>query len=180
MRPPSVDHRRHVRRGRRTRSGAEEEEEVRPHLDRAAGGQATGMAAWGLLLLPVVATICLALDEAEQRPLPIELGITESIVMTDRDELYVSPSVQYFRLPDQRRFTFRVETAYGFTDRLQLVMQVPYVVTEPDDAHATSGLGDVAVESRYALVNYRDHPFGLDVGLGLTLPTGDRRRDLGD
>ena len=101
MRPPSVDHRRHVRRGRRTRSGAEEEEEVRPHLDRAAGGQATGMAAWGFLLLPVVATICLASDEAEQRPLPIELGITESIVMTDRDELYVSPSVQYFRLPDQ-------------------------------------------------------------------------------
>jgi len=138
------------------------------------------MAAWGLLLLPVVATICLASDEAEQRPLPIELAITASIVMTDRDELYVSPSVQYFRLPDQRRFTFPVEAAYGFTDRLQLVLQVPYVVTDPDDAHATSGLGDVAVESRYALVNYRDHPFGLDVGLGLKLPTGDRRRDLGD
>src|SRR5262249_4100809 len=39
---------------------------------------------------------------------------------------------------------------------------------------------DVSVTTRYGVLNYREQPFGLDVGLGLQVPTGDRRRDLGE
>jgi outer membrane putative beta-barrel porin/alpha-amylase len=63
---------------------------------------------------------------------------------------------------------------------LQVVTQVSYALVDPDSARATSGLGDAAIETRYAVMNYREHRFGLDVGLGLELPTGDRRRELGD
>jgi len=133
-----------------------------------------------LRLLPFLAGISTASRAAEQPPLPIELPVTDSIVMTDRDELYVSPTEQYFRLPDQKRLMVPVELAYGFTDRLQLVTRVPYALVDPDAGQTTSGIGDVAVATRYSVVDYREHPFGLDVGLGLELPTGDRRRDLGD
>jgi len=117
---------------------------------------------------------------AEQPPLPIELPVTESIVMTDQDELYVSPTTQYFRLPDEKRLMVPVEVAYGITDRLQILTQLPYVLVDPEGGRTTSGIGDASVGTRYAVVDYREHPFGLDVGVGLELPTGDRRRDLGD
>ena len=104
----------------------------------------------------------------------------DSIVMTDRDELYISPTVQYFRLPDQKRLTILSELAYGLTDRLQVTTQVPYPFVTPDGGHTTSGIGDLAVGARYAVLNYRERPVGLDLGLGLQAPTGDRRRDLGD
>ena len=121
----------------------------------------------------------MASQAAEQPPLPIELPVTESIVMTDRDELYVSPTIQFFRLPGEKRLMIPAELAYGFTDRLQLVTEVPYALVNPDAGHVTSGIGDVSVATRYSVVDYRERPFGLDVGVGLQLPTGDRRRDLG-
>jgi len=37
--------------------------------------------------------------------------------MTDADESYVSASLQYFRLPDQRRWNVVADAAYGLTDR---------------------------------------------------------------
>ena len=117
---------------------------------------------------------------AQQPPLPDEFAVTDSIVMTERDELYVSPQIQYFRLPDQKRLTFSSEFAYGFTDRAELTTQFPYAFVTPDGGRTTSGIGDVAVTARYGLLNSRERPFGLDVGLGLKLPTGDDRRDLGE
>jgi hypothetical protein len=114
-------------------------------------------------------------------PLPDELAITDSIVMTDRDELYVAPAIQFFRLPDQKRLTVGSEFAYGLTDRLQLDAQVPYVFVDPDTRdHAANGIGDLSVGARFALLDYRERPFGLDLGVGLELPTGDQSNDLGE
>jgi hypothetical protein len=131
-------------------------------------------------LLALLAGPSMLSRAAEQPPLPDELAVTDSIVMTERDELYVSPAIQYFRLPDQKRLTFSSELAYGFTDRVQLTTEVPYAFVTPNGRRTTSGIGDVAVTARYGALNYRERPFGLDVGLGLQLPTGDRRRDLGE
>ena len=122
----------------------------------------------------------MASHATDQPPLPIEFAVTDSIVMTDRDELYVSPAIQYFRLPDQRRLTLGADVAYGLTDRLQVATEIPYAFVHPDAGRAASGIGDVAVGARYAVLDYRERPFGLDAGLGLELPTGDRRHDLGD
>jgi hypothetical protein len=138
----------------------------------------------GLALIPLLVTLSLvsqAEEEAEEEtiPLPNELAVADSIVMTDRDELYVAPAMQFFRLPDEKRSTLGSEFAYGLSDRLQVAVQVPYSFVDRDDGHSDSGIGDVSLETRYAVVNYREHPFGLDVGFGLGLPTGDGRRDDG-
>ena len=117
---------------------------------------------------------------AEQPPLPDELAITDSIVMTEQDELYAAPAIQFFRLPDEKRLTVGSEFAYGLTDRLQVSTAVPYVFLDPDHEHTVNGIGDVSVGTRYAVVDYREHPFGLDVGFGLDLPTGSDRHDLGE
>ena len=134
----------------------------------------------GLTLATWVIAVPAAARAAEQPPLPDELAITDSIVMTERDELYVAPAVQFFRLPDQKRLTVGSEFAYGLTDRLQVATQVPYSFVDPDDEHNANGIGDVFVGTRYGVLDYREHQIGLDVGFGLGLPTGNERHDLGE
>jgi Putative MetA-pathway of phenol degradation len=136
--------------------------------------------ALGLLLGIVALPLASLAEEEQEQPLPTELAISESIVMTDRDEMYASPAIEFFRLPDEKRLTVGSEFAYGLTDRLQIATTVPYVFLDPDHDDDADGIGDVSVESRYAVIDYREHPFGLDVGFGLETPTGDERHDLGE
>jgi len=131
------------------------------------------------LVLGIVALPLASLAE-EERALPTELAVSASIVMTDRDELYASPAMQYFRLPDEKRLTVGSELAYGLTDRLQVATTIPYVFVDPDHEDDANGIGDVSIETRYAVVDYREHPIGLDVGFGLETPTGEERHDLGE
>jgi hypothetical protein len=58
--------------------------------------------------------------------------------------------------------------------------QVPFVFVDPDAEDSANGIGDLSVGARYALVDYREHPFGLDIGFGLDLPTGNEHHDLGE
>jgi hypothetical protein len=125
-------------------------------------------------------TLLSAGDEAVQPPLPTSLAVTEVITMTDADESYVSASLQYFKLPEQKRWTVLADAAYGLTDRWRVYAEVPYTLIQPLDGSSDQGIGDVETSFRYSAVDYRRHPFGLDVGLGLTWPTGDHSRDLGD
>jgi hypothetical protein len=131
------------------------------------------------LVLGIVALPVASLAE-EEVALPTELAVSESIVMTDHDELYVSPAIEFFRLPDQKRLSIESEIAYGLTDRLQVATTIPYAFVDPDHDDNADGVGDVSIEGRYAAVDYREHPFGLDVGFGLETPTGDEQRDLGE
>ena len=131
----------------------------------------------GLALLAGMRVVCCA---AEQPPLPDEFGMTDSIVMTDQDEFYASPTFAYFRLPDDKQLSIETELAYGFTDRIQMRVEVPYEFLNPDNARSVNGVGDVEVAARYAALDYRKNSFGLDVGLGVVTPTGDRHRDLSD
>jgi hypothetical protein len=124
---------------------------------------------FGLALVPWV--IALPVAARAEPPLPDELAVTDSIAMTDRDELYVAPAIQFFRLPDQKRLSVGSEFAYGLTDRLQVATRVPYVFVDPDTEDSANGIGDVSVDTRFALMNYRERPFGLDIGFGLELPT---------
>lgn len=134
-----------------------------------------------LRLLSALAIPCLVSHAtAEERRLPIEFAVTESIVMTDRDEMYVSPAAAYFRSPDDTGLTVASEIAYGLTDRLQVATEVPYVFVNPGERRSASGIGDVEIAARYGLVNYREHAFGLDVGAALALPTGERRHDVAE
>jgi len=134
----------------------------------------------GLTLIPWAIAVPVAARAGEQTPLPNELAVTDSIVMTDRDELYAAPAIEFFRLPDQKRLTAGAEFAYGLTDRLQVAADVPYVFVDPDAGASENGIGDVFAGTRYAVVNYREHRFGLDVGFGLDFPTGNEHRDLGE
>jgi hypothetical protein len=133
-----------------------------------------------LVPLALATTLTLAAEGAEQPALPTSLAVSEVITMTDADESYVSGLLQHFKLPDQRRWTLTGDMAYGLTDRWRVYAEIPYARVEPFDGSPAHGLGDVETSIRYGAVDYRKKPFGLDLGLGVTWPTGDESRDLGD
>jgi hypothetical protein len=138
---------------------------------------------WGIhlvLLLVLSTTVVAAADPPEQPELPKTLAIGEPITMTDADESYVSTVLQRFDLPDERSWTFTADAAYGLTDRWRLYAEIPYTWLEPGNGSSAHGIGDVETSIRYGAVDYRRSPFGLDLGVGLTWPTGDESKDLGD
>jgi len=106
--------------------------------------------------------------------------MTQSVVTQERAELQVSPFFQFFRLTDEKRTVAGVDFEYGLTDRLELDAEVPYVWLNPFDDPAANGIGDVEIALRYGLVDYRSQAFALTVGLAVTMPTGDRMKDLGE
>ena len=132
------------------------------------------------MLLVFSTTFVCAAEGSEQPPLPTELAVIEGITMTDADEAYVSGSLQHSKFSDQRVWTLGLDAAYGLTDRLRLSAGLPYLRVEPNGGSSASGIGDVDASLRYAAIDYRHKPFGLDVGLGLVAPSGDESQGLGE
>jgi hypothetical protein len=117
---------------------------------------------------------------AQQKNLPEELAITESIVLQEADELQTTAFARYASLPDAKVLMWTAALEYGLTDRWQLECEVPYAFRNPDNSHSVDGLGDIEVATRYAVRVFRTQPWALDVGFGVGLPTGDETKELGE
>jgi hypothetical protein len=130
--------------------------------------------------LVLSSTFLLAAEGPDQSDLPKNLAIGEPVTMTDSDEAYVSANLQRFTQADLRTWILTADAAYGLTDRWRVYAELPYAWIQPVDASSESGIGDVETSIRYSAVDYRKKPFGVDLGLGVTWPTGDESRGLGD
>ncbi len=115
-----------------------------------------------------------------QRPLPEELAIARSITMQEEGEIQITPAVQYFKLPEAKELTCALDAEYGFSARLELDAELPYVFRNPNDERAVSGLGDAEFALRYAFVPMTDKPFAFNAGLNVVTPTGRREKELGE
>lgn len=111
--------------------------------------------------------------------LPDEIGLTPSIEMTDRDELYLVETPAFFKFRDAKELTLATELTYGFTDDWEAGVELPFIFRNPATGRTVSGIGDVEVGTRYRLLDF-DQPVALVAGLGLSLPTGSRPKDLGE
>jgi Putative MetA-pathway of phenol degradation len=131
-------------------------------------------------LMVGLAMLSPALVLAQMPMLPEQLPITESVVLQDQDELETSADVRYFRFPDHKETTVDAQLEYGLTDQWQIEADVPYTFLKPDGESTVDGIGDVEISTRYGVLDFRRQPFSLDLGLGTTLPTGDRGRELGE
>ena len=96
-----------------------------------------------ILTLLAGSFLAASLVRAEQKALPEEFAVTESIVMQEADELQTSAFVRYASLPDEKTLEWVGAFEYGVTDRLQLECEMPYIFRNPDDEHAVNGIGDM-------------------------------------
>ena len=135
-----------------------------------------------LVVLLAPAMVVRGQEGQNSRQLPEELAVTRSIVMQEEDELESTLGLdQYgYSRPFERKSSVTAEFEYGLTDRWELDAEVPYRFREFDHGRGFTGVGDVETGIRYGVVPLDKEPVALDVGLALGIPTGDRRRDLGD
>jgi hypothetical protein len=94
--------------------------------------------------------------------------------------MQTSARFQFFKLPDEKHITAAAEFEYGLTDRWELDAEVPYEFINPNDGRAANGIGDVEIATRYGVVLFSEKPYAFNAGLGLGIPTGDRRHELGE
>ena len=130
------------------------------------------------LLIPV--SCAQAQPAQDDKALPEELAITESVVLQEADEFQSTAKFKFFRLPDKKRITAATEFEYGLTDRWEIDADVPDEFSNPNHGRSVDGLGDVEVAARYGVVPPGKKPFAFDGGLGFGIPTGDHARDLGE
>jgi hypothetical protein len=72
-----------------------------------------------------------------------------------------------------------IRLQYPVLSWLQFSLEVPGVVREPEGEAWTVGVGDVLLSGHARMWAPRDWPAQVDVGLELTMPTGDSSRGLG-
>jgi hypothetical protein len=72
-----------------------------------------------------------------------------------------------------------IRLQYPVLSWLQFSLEVPAVVREPEAEAWTAGVGDLVLSGQARTWAPRDWPAQVDLGLELTLPTGDASRGLG-
>jgi Putative MetA-pathway of phenol degradation len=87
--------------------------------------------------------------------------------------------VDHGRADGDRLTLASIRLQYPVLSWLQFSLEVPGVVREPEAEAWTAGVGDLVLSGQARTWAPGDWPAQVDVGLELTLPTGDASRGLG-
>lgn len=118
-------------------------------------------------------------DEEEELPgnRVNELFVGEKLYVQEKGEWIVILESAYDKSNDVKEFELATEVRYGITDRIQLSLEVPYVITDPDGGSTHQGIGDLEPAINWNFLQRDD--LTLAARVAATIPTGDEDRDLG-
>ncbi|MGA2137628.1 MAG: hypothetical protein ABSH14_02080 [Verrucomicrobiia bacterium] len=128
------------------------------------------------LLLPLS---CAVAQETQEKQLPNELVLANSVTLQDADELETTVNFEFLKMPDEKQTTVTTEFAYGLTKRWELDVDVPYEFVKSNHVHTVDGIGDIEADVRYGVVPVTNQPFAVTAGLGFGIPTGNSARGFG-
>lgn len=94
-------------------------------------------------------------------------------------ERKLRPDVFYAAGQEAEHYTFRVEVEWALHRDWSLIVHAPLHHVNRDAQGAETGVGDVTMGPKWAVVNDRQ-AFILAVGADLQFPTGDESRGLGE
>jgi len=130
--------------------------------------------AWVIIVLccskPTKAQSKLEMDEYLQ-----EFFTGETVFSQDRNEIQftLKPS---FTKSEQSQLCIPFSVEYGITDRLQIEVEVPYLISSLTERQRIKGMGNAEVGLMYNILkSYR--PFSLSVGINKNLKTAGK--DIG-
>jgi hypothetical protein len=94
-------------------------------------------------------------------------------------ERKIRPDVGFAAGPEGNRWLAEVEVEWALAAPFSLIAHAPFQQLRPEGGDTETGIGDVTLGAKYALVNDRSR-FILAVGGDVDLPTGDETRGLGE
>ncbi len=93
-------------------------------------------------------------------------------------ERKIRADFSFMNTDDWNRFTGQIEVEWAISPNAALIVRAPMHYIDRPESFDNSGVGDIALGSKLAVVNNQD-AFILAVGAELTMPTGNAARGLG-
>lgn len=100
--------------------------------------------------------------------------VTESLGLPDSFSLS-GPGPRTIRRRSLEHELPLVDINYGYTDRDQLKIEVPVLISDPPDGSTQGGVGNLLLGYKYRILDEADFPLSVSVYPQLELPTGARR-----
>jgi hypothetical protein len=133
-----------------------------------------GAALAALVLLAAVPAAVFAQDEEPNIEFPYPLVTRRPVI-----ERELEIRVKHEKGRDGRESELAAAVELPLLPRWQIELEVPLVFTEPRDAPAMAGVGDVEIDTKVLLFKSAQYRVLVAGGVELTLPTGSERRGLG-
>lgn len=79
----------------------------------------------------------------------------------------------------EKEYELGVGFSWVFFDRLQLGVDVPYVILDPTGGSTESGIGDVEFSAKYQIFDIPDNGFNFSLAGAVAIPSGSRDKETG-
>src|SRR5438045_2289390 len=82
-------------------------------------------------------------EKKEKEQLINELFVGENVYRQDKGEFVLVLAPSFAKANDAKEFEFEPELKYGLTDNIQLSIELPYTIVNPDSGSQHQGVGDL-------------------------------------
>ena len=108
-----------------------------------------------------------AQEETEMDEYIQEFFLGQTVFPQDKREIQftLKPS---FAKKTEGQICIPFEMEYGFTDRFQIEIEIPYFLSFPSEGHTVKGLGNAEIGLMYSILK-KNRPFSLSAGVSLPL-----------
>jgi hypothetical protein len=107
-----------------------------------------------------------------------EFFMSETVYAQEKNEIQITLKPAYRNQKDGTKIkSIPVQFEYGFTDRFQIELGLPYVFHHSTGEHATNGLGKMEVGFLYNVIK-GNKPFAFSVAMGVAVPTVRKGREI--
>jgi hypothetical protein len=109
-----------------------------------------------------------------------EFFVGETVATQDKNEVQITLMPAYWNKKEGTTLkSIPLMVEYGFTDRFQVQVELPYVFKDPKAEQAANRLGNAQLGFLYNILK-GNKPFALSAGLQADVPTVRRRKEADD
>jgi hypothetical protein len=106
-----------------------------------------------------------------------EFFMGETVYAQEKNEVQFTLKPAYWKKDDMEMLSIPLQFEYGFTDRFQIEVQLPYYFLRPQPGQAVNGMGNAEVGFLYNILK-GNKPFAFSVAMEVGLPTAQKEKGI--
>lgn len=132
----------------------------------------------GIFILGIPGPVNAQKDEGIEELLQ-EFFLGETVYAQEKNEIQFTSKPAYWKKDGDGVTSIPLQIEYGFTDRYQIEINLPYHFLYPTTGQTVSGTGNMEVGFLYNILK-ANRPFALSLALDVELPTAKKEKDRGE